>query len=172
MSLLLLSGIAWLGSELVLPADGHGRWPYQRSRGSLRRQSKFSDQPIKWGVSECYGRVLLKNSIFGVPGWLRGWASMPLAQGVIPGSWDRVPHRAPRRELLLPLPVSPFSQCFSWINKEKSKINKWNTLSLFYPEKEHIFFSFIFPSWIVSSTLLNIKEKKKRKRKEEMTPGT
>ena len=27
---------------------------------------------------------------------------LPLAQGVIPGSWDRVPHRAPRGE-----PASP-----------------------------------------------------------------
>ena len=29
---------------------------------------------------------------------------LPLAQVVIPGSWDRVPHRAPRRE-----PASPYA---------------------------------------------------------------
>ena len=31
---------------------------------------------------------------------------LPSAQVVIPGSWDRVPHWAPRREPVLPLPVS------------------------------------------------------------------
>ena len=31
---------------------------------------------------------------------------LPSAQGVIPWSWDQVPHRAPHGNLLLPLPVS------------------------------------------------------------------
>ena len=51
----------------------------------------------------------------GAPGWLSSWASafgsavgrLPLAEGVIPGSWDRIPHRAPCRE-----PASP-SACVS-----------------------------------------------------------
>ena len=30
---------------------------------------------------------------------------LPLAQGVIPGSWDRIPHQAPAGSLFLPLPV-------------------------------------------------------------------
>ena len=29
---------------------------------------------------------------------------LPLAQGMIPESWDRVPHRAPCMEPVLPLP--------------------------------------------------------------------
>ena len=36
----------------------------------------------------------LKNSGAGQPGWLSGLAP-PSAQGVILGTWDRVPHRAP-----------------------------------------------------------------------------
>ena len=43
---------------------------------------------------------------------------LPLAQVVILGSRDRVPHQAPCGSLLLPLPVSlPLSVCLSWINK-------------------------------------------------------
>ena len=33
----------------------------------------------------------------GMPGWLSG-GSLPLLQGVFPGSWDRVPRQAPCRE--------------------------------------------------------------------------
>ena len=37
---------------------------------------------------------------------------VPLAQGMTPGSWDRVPHGLPAGSLLLPLPVSlPLSLC-------------------------------------------------------------
>ena len=37
---------------------------------------------------------------------------LPSAQGMIPGSWDRVPHHAPAGSLHLPLPVSlPLSVC-------------------------------------------------------------
>ena len=35
-----------------------------------------------------------------------GVEHLPLAQVAIPGSWDRVPDRAPTGSLLLPLPVS------------------------------------------------------------------
>ena len=39
---------------------------------------------------------------------------LPLAQGMIPGSWDRVLDGAPRRSLLLPLLTSlPLSVCLS-----------------------------------------------------------
>ena len=31
---------------------------------------------------------------------------LPSAQGMIPGSWDGVPHRAPHREPASPLPMS------------------------------------------------------------------
>ena len=37
---------------------------------------------------------------------------LPLAQVVIWGSWDQAPHQAPRRSLLLPLPLSA-SLCVS-----------------------------------------------------------
>ena len=39
---------------------------------------------------------------------------LPLAQGVVLETWDRLPHRAPVGDLLLPLPVSlPLSVCLS-----------------------------------------------------------
>ena len=39
---------------------------------------------------------------------------LPLAQGVIPESWDQVLHQAPQKELLFLLPVSlPISLCLS-----------------------------------------------------------
>ena len=31
---------------------------------------------------------------------------LPLAQVMIPGSWDQIPHQAPQGSLLLPLPMS------------------------------------------------------------------
>ena len=39
---------------------------------------------------------------------------LPLARGVIPGPWYQVPHHAPHREPVLPLPMSlPLSTCVS-----------------------------------------------------------
>ena len=35
-----------------------------------------------------------KVEIRGVPGWLSGLEPLPLAQVMIPGSWDRAPHWA------------------------------------------------------------------------------
>ena len=52
---------------------------------------------------EGYDGLALQKA--GTPGWLRGGAP-PSAQGVTPGSWDRVPHLLPAQSLLLPLPVS------------------------------------------------------------------
>lgn len=49
----LPSGRPHSGSELMLPADGDRRWPYRVFVGKNPiRQSNFSDQPIKCGVSE------------------------------------------------------------------------------------------------------------------------
>ena len=47
------------------------------------------------------------------------WLSiyLPLAQVMIPGFWDRVPHQVPCRGLLLPLPVLD-SLCVSFMNKQ------------------------------------------------------
>ena len=42
---------------------------------------------------------------------------LPWAQGVIPGSWDRVLHRAPRREPVSPSTCVSASLCLSGINK-------------------------------------------------------
>ena len=50
------------------------------------------------------GSVLEKISS-GAPGGLVV-VHRPLAQVVIPGSWERVPHGAPRGKLVLPVPVS------------------------------------------------------------------
>ena len=39
---------------------------------------------------------------------------LPSAQGMIPGSWNRVPYWAPSGSLLIPLPMSlPLSLCLS-----------------------------------------------------------
>ena len=42
---------------------------------------------------------------------------LPLAQGVIMGSWDRIPHRAPRREPAFPSACVSASLCVSLMNK-------------------------------------------------------
>ena len=65
----------------------------------------------------CIGVVplFLKSRLEGhLGGWVVG-RLLPLAQGVIPGSWDRVLHQAPCMEpALLPLPVSlPLCVCLS-----------------------------------------------------------
>ena len=75
---------------------------------------------LGWG--ECKSRHVIKphfkNAKMGTPGWL-SVEHLPSAQGLIPGSWDRVLHQAPHRE-----PASPsayvsalFSVCISWLNK-------------------------------------------------------
>ena len=46
---------------------------------------------------------------------------LPLAQVVILGSWDRIPHRAPHGELCLSLPLS---LCVSHELKKKKNLNK------------------------------------------------
>ncbi|CAD7670661.1 unnamed protein product [Nyctereutes procyonoides] len=49
--------------------------------------------------------VLFKIYLKGIPGWRSGWR-LPLAQGTILGTRDRIPRRAPGAwSLLLPLPV-------------------------------------------------------------------
>ena len=42
---------------------------------------------------------------------------LPLAQVVIPGSWDRVPHQAPHREPASPSAYVSGSLCVSLMNK-------------------------------------------------------
>ena len=41
---------------------------------------------------------------------------LPSAQGMIPGSWGRVPHQAPTGNLLFPLPIS-LPLCVSIMDK-------------------------------------------------------
>ena len=42
---------------------------------------------------------------------------LPSAQGLIPGSWNRVPYRAPRREPASPSACVSASLCVSLMNK-------------------------------------------------------
>ena len=91
--------------------------------------------------------------------WVSQWLSvLPLAQVMILGPWDRVPHWTPTGSLLLPLSVSlPLCVCVSCINKiffkKKNNIldqiikvkppglakKKKNTKTVFYlPTQNHI----------------------------------
>ena len=56
---------------------------------------------------------------------------LPLAQVVILGSWDWVPHRAPHREPALPMSL-PLSLSLSWINKTLKKIMAYSYNETFY----------------------------------------
>ena len=51
--------------------------------------------------------------------WVAQWLSvcLPSAQGVIPGSWDRVPHWAPCREPTSPPAYVSASLSVSFMNK-------------------------------------------------------
>ena len=67
--------------------------------------TKFQKRFLRQGIF--YGALAsMKAMASGIPGWLSGLAPA-LAQGVILGSWDRVPHWAPCME-----PASP-SACVS-----------------------------------------------------------
>ena len=59
-------------------------------------------KPYAYGVQGLCVFIVLKFPI-GTPWWLSG-ERLPLAQGVIPGFWDRVLNQGPCRE-----PVSPFA---------------------------------------------------------------
>ena len=48
---------------------------------------------------------------------------LPLAQGMILGSWDQVPQRAPMRNLVLPLPMS-LPLCVSLMNEYIKSLKK------------------------------------------------
>ena len=58
----------------------------------------------------------LKGKLRGSLGGSLVWC-LPLAQGMIPGSWDRVPHRAPYREPASPSACVSASLCVSLMNK-------------------------------------------------------
>ena len=49
---------------------------------------------------------------------------LPLAQAVIPGSWDRVRHPVPRREPASPSAYVSASLCVSLMNKKQNKTKK------------------------------------------------
>ena len=113
--------------------------PMQKSDTEpMSRIGGWGGQPQRWRVphplsSSCLSSRLGKQSLFVViaedalrrgsplkhwgPGCLGGSAveCLPLAQGVIPGSWNQVSHRAPRRESASP------SACVSaslWVSHE------------------------------------------------------
>ena len=49
---------------------------------------------------------------------------LPLAQVMIPGSWDQVLHRAPHREPASPSAYVSASLCVSFMNKKKENLKK------------------------------------------------
>ena len=88
----------------------------------------MSAQPfLPWGRMSVLtgGSVFIELLKAGAPGWLSGGAveRLPLAQGVILGSWDPVPHGAPHRE---PASLSAYISaplCVSLMNKSKKLKN-------------------------------------------------
>ena len=75
---------------------------------------------IKLGRWESLEVILKLNQRgTGVAQWL---SSLPSAQGVIPGSWDRVPHQAAHRGPASPSACVSAFLCVSWINKIFKKI--------------------------------------------------
>ena len=71
-------------------------------------------KPVADGA--CIGRIYAKLQKFGQPGWLSGLA-LPLAQGLILETRDRVPCRTPCVEPASP--SAPLSLCVSheWVNR-------------------------------------------------------
>ena len=64
-----------------------------------------------WGYLSAQSLIMTKG---GAPGWLSVWVS---AQVIIPGYWDRVPHRAPHNEPAFPSAYVSASLCVSLMNK-------------------------------------------------------
>ena len=62
---------------------------------------------------------MLPFKFYGILGHLGGSVveCLPLAQSMILGSWDRVPHQDPHREPASPSAYIPASLCVSLMNK-------------------------------------------------------
>ena len=73
---------------------------------------------------------------------------LPLAQGVIPEFWDRIPHQAPLEELAFLSAYVSVSLSVSLINKEINKILKKKNLV-------HLFVS-LFIVYLVSLPLVSL----------------
>ena len=72
------------------------------------------------GIMAKGAKVLLKTSAFPWDAWVtQSVKHLPLAQVMIPGSWDRALHGAPclAGSLLLPLPACPPACALSLTNK-------------------------------------------------------
>ena len=82
-----------------------------------------------------YREERIKYDSKGAPGWLSGLKPLPLAQVMIPGSWDRALHRAfcSAGSLLLPLSLPLCLLVISLSNKYikslKNKTNKNKNMS-------------------------------------------
>ena len=83
--------------------------------GSGSWSSQANQKPLDLKVCESTYLPLFKTA-GAWDTWMAQWLSfcLPLAQVMIPGSWDPVPQQAPRRE---PASPSAFCVCLSWINK-------------------------------------------------------
>ena len=90
--------------------SGQSNWYPRRIWGVRDQESELigwyttSDDPsaLLSQLPLSYKQINIKRSSFGTPGWLSGWAGLPLDLVMIPGSWDRVQHWAPNRDLASP----------------------------------------------------------------------
>ena len=69
----------------------------KKNTSQILLPSEGSQPGSELGIEREMGRM---------PGWGSAVEHLPSAQGVIPGSWDRVPHQAPCMEPASPLPLS------------------------------------------------------------------
>ena len=81
------SGLNWYQKIGIIPCIFFAHTALKIELNHKRKVGKNSNT---WRLKS----ILLKNEWVRAPGWLSGLKPLLLAQVMIPGSWDRAPHRA------------------------------------------------------------------------------
>ena len=115
-------------------SSGSGRDLRQKARyGGGKVEDSYESGWVKKNteISVCNGRLsLIKKDLQGHLGGSMV-EHLPLAQGVIPGSWDRVPHQVPHREPASSSAYVSVSLSVSLMNKKKTLTIKKKNLPFF-----------------------------------------